>query len=88
MMRSFEKLIHHFFVVGVFAHIRLEGLHARAVFARFRFDLCRRVLRLVVVEHYVRASLREEFHRGGANSTRASSNQCRLSRQRNHVSPN
>ena len=52
-------LVHKFLVVDMPANVGLERLHACSVFPRFALHKRRRVFRFVVVEHYVRAGLRE-----------------------------
>jgi hypothetical protein len=63
------------------ADVGLEGFDTRSMFASFLLDLRRRVFRLVVVEHHVRARLREELDGRGPNAARTPGDECGLACQ-------
>src|SRR6202041_940749 len=82
-----SREVHEFFGVGHFAQVGLQGFDARTVLAGFLLHLRGCFLAAVVVEHDVRAGLREKFYSGGSDAAGASGNQCSLACERNHFSP-
>ena len=85
--QALAREFHQFFGIGHFAQVGFERLDARAILARFLFELRSGFTTAVVIEHHIGPCLREKPHRGSSNAARAAGYESRLACERNHVSP-